>query len=117
MLQGILKRVKISKSLFLDFLTCINRIDHSETENRGHETLGSSFWAPEPKNHKKGKISNSLFQDFMPVLNQIVRKESKNRSTETPGSILMAPGSKNLKKVQNNKIIFSRLYYRIKPNR
>ena len=39
------KRVKISKSLFRDFL--INQIDHEEPENRGPETLESILRAQE----------------------------------------------------------------------
>ena len=38
-----LKKVKILKSLFRDFLMGINQIDHEESENRAHETLGSNL--------------------------------------------------------------------------
>ena len=41
------KRVKISKSLFRDFLININNIDHEESENRGPETLESILRAQE----------------------------------------------------------------------
>ena len=41
-----LKRVKISKSLFRDFLISINQIDNEESENSGPETLGSILRAP-----------------------------------------------------------------------
>ena len=47
-LQGTLKRVKISKSLFRDFLIAINHIDHEESINRGPETLESILRAQEP---------------------------------------------------------------------
>ena len=40
------KKVKISKSLFRDFLTGIYQIDHEGSENRDLETLGSILKAP-----------------------------------------------------------------------
>ena len=39
-LQGTLKRVKISKSLFRDFLIAINHIDHEESEYRCRKNQG-----------------------------------------------------------------------------
>ena len=38
-----LKQVKISKSLFRDFLIDINQIDHEESENCAPETLGTNL--------------------------------------------------------------------------
>ena len=35
-----LKNIKISKSLFCDFLSRLNQIDREESENRGSKTLG-----------------------------------------------------------------------------
>ena len=38
-----LRRVKISKSLFRDFLKSINQIDHKESEYRGPDAKGICF--------------------------------------------------------------------------
>ena len=38
-----LKNIKISNSLFRDFLKDIYQIDYEESENRGPETLGSNL--------------------------------------------------------------------------
>ena len=53
-----LKSVKISKSLFRDFLIAINHIDHEESINRGPETLESILRAQEPN----AFLINSKFQ-------------------------------------------------------
>ena len=39
--QKTLKRVKISKSIFRDFISSLNKIDHEESENRDTEMLVS----------------------------------------------------------------------------
>ena len=54
------KKVKISKSLFRDFLICRNQIDYEESENRSPETQGSILWDHGPKISKKGMILGSL---------------------------------------------------------
>ena len=38
-----LKTIKVSKSLFRDFLIIIYQIGHEESENRGPETQGSNL--------------------------------------------------------------------------
>ena len=45
-----LKRVKISNSLFQDFVPDLNQIDNKESENHGLENLESILRAPGPDN-------------------------------------------------------------------
>ena len=83
-----IKRVKLSKPLFYDFLISIKQIDHEDFENRGPETLESSRVQG---TLIKVKTLNSLFRYFLIGINRIEYKVSENRGHETPGSILMAP--------------------------
>ena len=64
------------------------RFNHSESENRGFETLGSILMAPGPKTIKKFKISKSLFRDFQIGFNKIDHEESEKRAPETLRSTL-----------------------------
>ena len=57
-----LKRVKISKSLFRDFIIFINQIAHEESDNRGPETLGSILKAP--GHLKKGQNFKVIISRF-----------------------------------------------------
>ena len=55
--QKTLKRVKILKSLFRDFLISVNQIDHEESENHGPETQRFILCDPGRKNNLSPKVS------------------------------------------------------------
>ena len=102
------KGVKISNSLYQDFVIDINQIDPNESENRGSILWDLSPGPQDLKILKRIKISNSLYQDFLIDINQIDHKESDNRGPETLGSILKDQGPYNLEGVQNFKLISSK---------
>ena len=60
-----LKRVKISNSLFQDFVPDLNQIDHKESENRDLEILGSQLWALGPDNIKEGQNFKFIISRFL----------------------------------------------------
>ena len=56
-LQGTLKRVKISKSLFRDFLIALNQIDHEESVYRCRKNQGYFRCEERPVKSKKVRSS------------------------------------------------------------